>query len=334
VALALAYLSPYFDPNEYWIFSMFGVFYPVLLLANIFMVLFWMGVEFKYLFLSLIAVVVGWSHLKGFVNFSTLSKEPGDLTVMSYNISFFYNERVGGKKEEDNLKNVKSFFAKHNDVDVFSLQESNKYCRDLLKEMKPDFYGHEIGNKGTYILSRYPIIDNGKIEFGTKTNSCLWADIRHPAEVVRIYSMHLHSNKVSKDAVDVIDNVNIQEKETWNGIRGILSKYSTASKRRAKQATLISEHAKNSPYKNFITGDVNDPPTSFTYSRLCGDYKDSFVEAGAGIGTTYAGRIPMLRIDYIFTDPAIDVESFEILKVDYSDHYPVKGVYSFINEDE
>ena len=139
--------------------------------------------------------------------------------------------------------------------------------------------------------------------------------------------MHLQSNKVSKDAVDVIDNVNLQEKRTWQGIRGILGKYSSASKVRAKQSEKVAEHAATSLHPTIICGDGNDPPTSFTYSRLCGDYQDSFIEAGSGIGTTYAGRIPMLRIDYIFVDDKFKVNSFKILKENFSDHYAVKGAY-------
>lgn len=333
IGLLLAYLSPYFDPNDYWIFSMFGLFYPVLLFANIAMVLFWMLVEFKYLFASLLVILIGWSHLQGFVNFSTLSDEPGDLTIMTYNANFFYSVQKGNKKiVAKKKKNVSSFFANHKDVDIFCLQESSKFSKDILKNLLPDYHVHEIPKRATFIISRYPIKNSGEIDFGTATNSCIWADIKTPSGEVRIYTAHLQSNKVSKDAVVVLDNANLQEKKTWNGIRGILNKYSQSSRKRAKQAQMIADHAAQCGLKTIIAGDVNDPPTSYTYSRLCGDYQDSFVEAGAGIGTTYAGRIPMLRIDYIFVDNDFEVESFEVLKEDYSDHYPVKGVYSFVEE--
>ena len=198
--------------------------------------------------------------------------------------------------------------------------------------MLPDYHVHEMPRRATFIISRYPISSNGDIDFGTSTNSCIWADIKTPSGKVRIYTAHLQSNRVSKDAVVVLDNANLQEKKTWNGIRGILSKYSQTSRKRAKQAQMIADHAAKCAHKKIIAGDVNDPPTSYTYSRLCGDFQDSFVEAGAGIGTTYAGRIPMLRIDYIFADNDFKVESFEVLKESYSDHYPVKGVYSFVEE--
>jgi len=333
IGLLLAYLSPYFNPNEYWIFSMFGLFYPVLLFANIAMVLFWMLVEFKYLFASLITIFIGWSHLQGFVNFSALSDDPGDLTVMTYNANFFYSIQKGSKKEKKNKrKGVSDFFANHKDVDIFCLQESSKFSKDILKNLLPDYHVHEIPKRATFIISRFPILSNGEIDFGTLTNSCLWADIKTPSGKVRIYTAHLQSNKVSNDAADVIENANLQEKKTWNGIRGILNKYSLTSRKRARQAQMIADHAAKCSHKTIIAGDVNDPPTSYTYSRLCGDFQDSFVKAGAGIGTTYAGSIPMLRIDYIFVDNDFEVESFEVLKEDYSDHYPVKGVYSFVEE--
>lgn len=50
---------------------------------------------------------------------------------------------------------------------------------------------------------------------------------------------------------------------------------------------------------------------------------DAYRERGYGIGTTYAGRIPLLRIDYVFADPQLNVSSFEIIKDHFSDHYAV-----------
>ena len=328
VGMILAYLSPYFDPNNFWIFSMFGLFYPVLLLANLAMIIFWLLLDFKYLFLSLIVVLLGWFHLQGFINFSKGSEEASDLKILSYNMGFSYPLRSGSKEERKKNKDaLKSFFLSQNDVDIFCLQESSKFSRDLLKSNFEEFYKHEIGRRGTFIFSKYPIIRHGEISFGTSTNSCLWADIGIKQDTIRIYNMHLQSNRVSRDAVKVIDNVNLQEKKTWQGIAGILRKYGSTSKIRAKQSKKVAEHAAKSLHPTIICGDGNDPPTSFTYSRICGDYQDSFIEAGSGLGTTYAGKIPMLRIDYIFVDDQFLVNSFDILKESYSDHYAVKGGY-------
>ena len=329
VGLILAYLSPYSDPNQYWVFSIFGLFYPVLLLANLAMILFWMFVDFKYLFLSLVTILLGWFHLQGFINFSAVPEDHADIKIMSYNIGYGFSLRSGSKKSKARKKEeLKSFFMSQNDVDIFCLQESSSFSRDVIKSSFPEFYGHEVDKRGTFIFSKYPIIRHGEISFGTTTNSCLWADINLNSDTIRIYNMHLQSNRVSKDAVDVIDNVNLQEKQTWLGIKGILGKYSASSRVRAKQSKKVAEHAATSLHPTIICGDGNDPPTSFTYSRLCGDYQDSFIEAGSGIGTTYAGKIPMLRIDYIFVDDQFLVNSLDILTENFSDHYAIKGGYN------
>ena len=332
VGLILAYLSPYFDPNEYWVFSIFGLFYPVILLLNIAMVIFWLFIDFKYLFLSLVVILLGWFHLQGFINIVGNSENVSNLKVFSYNMGYGYPLRSGSEESREHKKEeLKSFFLSQHDVDVFCLQESSSYSRKILKSSYPDFYVHEVDRRGTFIFSKYPIIRHGEISFGTSTNSCLWADINLKNDTIRIYNMHLQSNQVSGDAVKVIDNVNLQEKKTWDGIRGILRKYRNTSRVRARQSQKVADHAAKSFHPTIICGDGNDPPTSFTYSRLCGDFQDSFIESGSGIGTTYAGKIPMLRIDYIFVDNQFQVNSFDVLKENFSDHYAVKGGYTISN---
>ena len=62
---------------------------------------------------------------------------------------------------------------------------------------------------------------------------------------------------------------------------------------------------------------------SYTYYTIAKNLKDTFKEKGKGFGTTYAGNIPALHIDHILVDKKIKVYSTEILKGNYSDHYPV-----------
>ena len=50
---------------------------------------------------------------------------------------------------------------------------------------------------------------------------------------------------------------------------------------------------------------------------------NAFVAKGAGIGNTYAGISPTLRIDNIFVDPRFDVQQYCRIKRKLSDHYPI-----------
>ena len=51
--------------------------------------------------------------------------------------------------------------------------------------------------------------------------------------------------------------------------------------------------------------------------------KDAFLETGFGIGHSYNGKIPFLRIDYILTNPSFEIQKFEIVNNKISDHFPV-----------
>jgi hypothetical protein len=65
-ALLLAYLAPLIDPELTWVLSFFGLFYPIILLANILFVFYWIFKKPKYIWPSLIAILLGWSQFKGF----------------------------------------------------------------------------------------------------------------------------------------------------------------------------------------------------------------------------------------------------------------------------
>jgi endonuclease/exonuclease/phosphatase family metal-dependent hydrolase len=52
-----------------------------------------------------------------------------------------------------------------------------------------------------------------------------------------------------------------------------------------------------------------------------------------GMGTTYAGKIPLLRIDYIFADQNLEVATFDIVKDPFSDHYAVISTIEWPSEE-
>jgi endonuclease/exonuclease/phosphatase family metal-dependent hydrolase len=68
---------------------------------------------------------------------------------------------------------------------------------------------------------------------------------------------------------------------------------------RARQAEILREHIAASPHPVIVCGDFNDTPLSYSYRLMSKGLKDSFMEKGWGLGTTYAGALPALRIDYI-----------------------------------
>jgi len=245
---------------------------------------------------------------------------------MSYNIqnAGWAYSRDKGKRNKRSAEFVK-FLKEHNDVDVLCTQETGFFGREIIAKGFKDIYKHKLEKKGATIWSKFPLGNQGQIDFGTNTNSCVWADVILPADTIRVYSTHLYSNNISRDANEVLDNVNLNEKETWSGIGGILNKYKIGNVKRSEQAKKVKEHMSKSPFPVLLTGDFNDPPSSFTYSTLSESMYDAFCEKGLGVSSTYAGRIPFLRIDYIMTDNKFDILNYNLIKNDYSDHYPIRA---------
>jgi len=67
-------------------------------------------------------------------------------------------------------------------------------------------------------------------------------------------------------------------------------------------------------------GDMNDVPMSYSYHQLRTRLDDAFAESGKGVGGTYNGRLPNLRIDHILHDPSIASWAFFTHPEKLSDH--------------
>jgi endonuclease/exonuclease/phosphatase family metal-dependent hydrolase len=101
----------------------------------------------------------------------------------------------------------------------------------------------------------------------------------------------------------------------------IFSKIKTGSVIRSRQANMVNEVLKESPYPVLFAGDLNDVPTTYTYAKVRGDMQDVFLQKGIGIGRTFTSLSPTLRIDYIFADENFSILQYKKYVRELSDHY-------------
>ena len=176
-----------------------------------------------------------------------------------------------------------------------------------------------------YRSSVWSTLDQGAIRFENSTNSMVWADIQVEGRRLRVYSVHLQSNHISGDAAKLREKGDLQERETWVGIKGILRKYKRATQLRAEQAEQVAAHIAQSPYPVIVCGDFNDTPVSYAYHHILQSRRlaDAFRKSGSGPGFTYGGVLPALRIDFILTDPELDLRNHDRYRESFSDHFPV-----------
>jgi endonuclease/exonuclease/phosphatase family metal-dependent hydrolase len=107
------------------------------------------------------------------------------------------------------------------------------------------------------------------------------------------------------------------------GSRKIFGKMRSAYIKRAEQVRSVRLEIDRSPYPVILCGDFNDTPASYVYHKIEQKLEDSFVEAGNGTGSSYAGILPAFRIDYIFHDTSFTAHNYKTLDANFSDHYPI-----------
>jgi endonuclease/exonuclease/phosphatase family metal-dependent hydrolase len=323
-----SYFAPNINPKVFWIFSFLGLFFPIFVFLNILMMILWMFIDAKYVSVSLLALILGGTSITNYFGIHTdeVSNNPHNISLISFNIGNALEAYDTSKEIKANkLSKMNAFLERFNDEDIICLQEVGSYASDVISKNFKTYNIHKI-SKGTVILSKHKILKKGLIEFGTKTNSCLWADILVGIDTVRVYNLHLQSNRITNKTQEVIANRTNDEYDFKSNVLSILKRYKNYHLTRTDQALSVKEHADASPHRVMICGDFNDVPLSYNYHILQEGLVDAFKAKGEGLGSTFNGVLPFLRIDYILANPTIDIVKFNVIKEVYSDHYPVAAV--------
>lgn len=342
LALFLALLAKYVSPLTFWPLAFFGLAFPILFLLNMLTACFWMLKSNKWLLLPVLAMILSIPNLFGNFQFENKSKpyqnRKDELKVMTFNCMLFDLYNWSHNKDSRNL--IFSMLQK-SAPDILCLQEfyqsEGKYAfrnADTLLSFLPTKNIHleytttlrETDHWGVATLTKFPIIHKGKITFDTPSNNiCIFTDIVTETDTIRIYNLHLASIRFGKPEYSLIDNLSknhYSETNLQEG-RNILTLLKRGFLNRATQIELVRSHIHSCPYKIILCGDFNDTPSSYAYYTLSKGLQDAFRESGNGIGRTYNGSLPFLRIDYVLYSPFFESSHYEQESASITDHFPV-----------
>lgn len=326
----LAYVLPFLAPKLFPILSVLTLILPLFLILNGLFFIYWLIQFKKQIFLSGLALLMGITFINKFYKFSAvnLPVEEKDFVVMSYNVRLF--NLFDWLPDTDVVAYIRTFINDKN-PDILCIQEYSNGARIDLK-VYPHRFIYMQGNKiksGQAIFSKFPIIDEGHLNFPNSNNSVIFADIKKGKDIIRVYNMQLESIKISPDVNEISENI---EEINQQKSQMVFNRISNAFKKQQQQAQIIMDHKKDCIYPIIICGDMNNSAYSFVYRNIKGDLNDAFEEAGSGFGNTYNFRYYPARIDYIFADQRMKVKSFDSFpNFVNSDHYPIMARLSFEN---
>ncbi len=228
--------------------------------------------------------------------------------------------------------------AVQRDCDLLCLQEFPRSTdqlnnlTNLLRERTPLKYRYCDTNGNFALFSAFPIIRAETSYFPNRSNGFQSVDLKAGNSLLRVFNVHLQSNAVTQIAERVASHGDLQTKETWLDIRGMLGRFKRAAQQRALQSETLASLIAQCEHPVLVLGDLNDTPHSYTYRTLSATLQDSFTTKGRGLGITYAGKIPALRIDYIMAAEELSILEHRTEPKNFSDHRAVWARIGFRTE--
>jgi len=321
------YAAPYFDAYTYWPLAFLGLAYPVLVLANITVLLVWLARRPRiWALVPLFTLLAGLDHFGGIIGVRGFGeKKPGEnsFRVVTYNVRRFqphgqpFGFVIDKKDWDQELAVLEPDILVLQEFELIASLEATQACAALGLKYQAITKGDDL-----VIFSRYPILGSRAFIFD-KIYGFRYVDIDVEGKIFRVFSVHLQSNAITRIADNMVENASFKEKKTWMAIKGMLGRYRRAARIRKGQAQEIADRVRQSPYPVILCGDLNDVSQSRVYHIVGAGLQDAFVQRGSGMGITYAGSLPALRIDVIFADPSIEVLRCKTGKTGFSDHQPV-----------
>lgn len=266
-------------------------------------------------------------------------KQTGQIKILSYNVQNF-DEQKKSNAAIATKSEIVIFFI-NQDADIVCIQEYHSTSNRLyepLKEIRDTlgastYYYESYFNpkynqlSGLVIFTKFVAVNKGKLKFTGSRTFGIFTDVIINSDTVRIFNIHLASIKLVPEDLDFVVNPEAENSEDLKSHSSeIYHKLLEAYILREKQLLYLIDVIDSTKHDIILCGDFNDTPSSWIYGQLGNYLTDTFVKKGTGVGRTYAGPLPMLRIDYILTGENYKTRGFTRHNLILSDHYPISAI--------
>lgn len=344
VLFLLGCYAGWFNPDYWWPIGFLTLASFYLLIFLLLFILFWFFVKPRWSLISVITILLAYKPVNNIIplRFSSTfinQKQESAIRIMSWNVEHFdilEHKTHPEKKQQmlDMIRNYQPDIACFQEMVGSNIPGAINYIPDFELASGFNEYHYSFNPKldfdnkhhfGIIIFSKYPVINQETIRtYPNDYNSIFqYVDVVKETDTIRVFNFHLQSLKFSPTNLKYIEKPTINDQEDLRKSRNLIGKIKVGLLKRKTQAERIQTEIEKSPYPVIVCGDLNDVPNSYAYSTITKELKNTFVEKGSGIGRTYSGISPTLRIDNIFVAKKFEVDQFVRIGKKLSDHFPI-----------
>ena len=345
IAMAMSVICPYVNPQRFVWLTFFGLAFWEIFLFNLLIFILLLLMWSRKVWIAVLALVISIPGISKSFSFGSIKSKPSDgIKVMSYNVHTFKPIADETTSEEfcDKIINV----VREQSPDILCCQEFSAYKKGVSRpQCIEDFavsagysyvyYNRKNNYGGNVIFSKWPIAkvseDSG---FGQENLYGVMVSVDAGERgLFYLADVHLLSYMITDAEIDML--VRNSEHHTSLDTIGmtVVRKMKYAYERRSEEIGKVLNGMPPVDGPIVMCGDFNETPMSYVYRQMQkAGFVDAFTKVGWGIKPTYAGKLPLLRIDYMWGNDKVHPLRFKRCRVKASDHYPILMEFELFNQ--
>ena len=335
VAMALSVLNAYVNPKHFIWTTLFGLAFWEVLIFNIVVLVLLLLLWSKKAWISILAMLVAIPGINKSYSFGSKEEADNSIRVMSYNVHMF--KHIDGITASEDFANQMANQVRDQNPDILCCQEfaafksgvSRPKCIEDFAEscgFQYIYYNRKSNFGGNVVFSKYPITKvDEESGFGQENTYGVMVTVDAGEKgKFHVANVHLLSYMITDTEIDLLINSTDKKDDLDTIGKTVLHKLSYAFQKRSDELKNVLTTMPPVSGPIIMCGDFNEPPLSYNYRQMQkAGFVDTFTKVGRGIKPTYAGKLPLLRIDYVWANDKVKPLNFKRLRYKASDHYPI-----------
>ena len=335
IAMALSVMCPHIDPKHFGWVPFFGLTFWVILLFTVLVFFVLLLLWSRKAWISVLALLVAIPGINKSYSFGNKVENDRGIRVMSYNLYMFQN--IDGETNSETTVSKVINLVREQSPDLLCCQEFARFKRSVSRNqciamfsdsinMPYVYYNRKSNFGGNVIFSKYPIekVTTGGGFSNEETYGVLVEVDAGAKGKFYLANIHLVSNMLTNKEIDVLTSSPENQQLLDTVGRSVFHKLQKAYIARSDEVKEMLQGIPDVDIPVILCGDFNDTPLSYTYRRIQkAGFSDTFLSVGRGIKPTFAGKLPLLRIDYFWANDKVEPLQFVRYRQKISDHYPI-----------